>query len=159
MKAILFLLSFSWVLSACAESPKPKYTREECIVRVNIEWGDTTANQKESMIRLITGSIRKAPNMGFNKIPASSAIQGSNREFIYYQHEDDCENRISNMERLLSHIRENARAESLPMMRVDPRRFKPGVETIRVSGPNWVDREKPIGNPVIIDGKKYIEVK
>lgn len=37
----------------------------------------------ESAISVITDAIRKAPDMSFNQIPASSAIQGNSREFIY----------------------------------------------------------------------------
>ena len=157
IKFISLILLFTWTLSACAESPK--YSREQCIVRVNIEWADTSPNDKETMIRLITDSIRKAPDMGFNKVPASSAIQGENREFIYYQHEDDCENRISNMEKLLSYVREDNSNLILPVIMVDLGGFKPGVETIRVSGPNWKDREEPVGKRVVIDGKEYIKVE
>lgn len=156
MRFISLIVLFTWSLSACAEGPK--YSREQCIVRMNIEWGNISPNDKEKMIRLITDSIRKASDMGFARDPGGSTIQGENREFIYYQYRDDCENRISNMERLLSRVRE-ATSESLPMMSVDPRSFEPSVDTIRSSGPWWKDREKPVGKRVTIDGKEYIKVE
>lgn len=156
MKLVLCLLLYALTLSACADSAK--YSREQCIVRVNIEWAKISSNDKESMVRLITDSIRQAPDMGFNKIPASSTIQGKNREFIYYQHEDDCQNRILNMERLLSYVQESVNNVALPNMSVDPGSFKPGVDTIRLSGPNWKDREKPVGKRITVNGKDYIKV-
>lgn len=156
MKFISLILLFIWSLSACAESSK--YSRAQCIVRMNIEWGDISPNDKEEMIRLIADSIRKASDMGFGSDPGGSTIQGESREFIYYQYRDDCENRISNMEQLLSHVREAA-SESLPTMSVDPRSFEPGVDTIRSSGSWWKDREEPIGKRVVIDGKEYIKVE
>ena len=150
---VIFFLLFG--LIACAD--KAKYTREECIARINIDWGDIPSNSKETTIRAITDAIRKAPDMGFNKIPASSAIQGSAREFIYYQYKSDCENRVENTEKLLSYVRVNI--TGLPSLEVDAGSFKPGVDTIRSSGPWWKDRETPIGEHVIIDGKEFIEVK
>ena len=64
---------------------KANYTREEGIVRINVDWGDAPSSSKEAAISVITDAIRKAPDMIFNQIPASSAIQGNSREFIYYQ--------------------------------------------------------------------------
>lgn len=141
--------------TACAE--EAKYIREECIVRINIDWSNTPSTNKEDLIGAITDAIRKAPNMGFNKVPASSAIQGSNREFIYYQYKDDCENRLENTEKLLIYISKNV--TGLPPLEVDSGQFKPGVDTIRSSGPWWKDRDEPVGKRVIIDGKEYIDVE
>ncbi|MCU5783434.1 hypothetical protein MA04_02734 [Alcanivorax balearicus MACL04] len=150
---IIFFLLFGTI--ACAEGAK--YTREECIVRINIDWGDASLNSKEATIRTITDAIRKAPDMGFNKTPASSAIQGNAREFIYYQYKDDCENRIENTKKLLRYVRDNI--TDLPPLEVDSGSFRPGVDTIRSSGPWWKDRETPVGERVIIDDKEYIEVE
>jgi len=133
MKHYLIPLCFIILLTSCYE--ETKYTREQCIVRINIDWSNTQLNNKEYMIEEITDTIRKAPNMGFNKIPASSAIQGNDREFIYYQYKYDCENRIENTEKLLRYVQENV--ANLPPMEVDSRNFKPSVGTIRSSGPWW----------------------
>jgi hypothetical protein len=132
---ILLFLLFSLGLAACAK--EAKYTREECIVRVNIDWSNTPSDNKENLIRTITDAIRKAPDMGFNKVPANSAIQGDNREFIYYQYKDDCENRLENTKKLLVYIRKNT--SGLPPLDVDLGHFKPSVDTIRASGPWWKD--------------------
>lgn len=155
IRSILVIFSLLFSLVSCAE--EAKYTREECIVRINIDWADFSEDRKESMIRAITNAIRTAPDMGFNRIQASSAIQGSAREFIYYQYKYDCERKIINTKKILSYVRDSV--EGLPELDVDPRSFKPNVDTIRSSGPWWKDEEKPIGNKVNIDGQEFIEVR
>lgn len=157
MKLILLLFTSLWMLFACVN--EPKYTRDQCIVRVNIEWKEISADEKERMIRLIANTIKKASDMGIAKDPGGSAIKGENRQFIYYQYRDDCENRISNMEQMLSHVREMISEPSLPSMFVDPGSFEPGVDTIRSSGSWWKDGEKPVAKRVIIDGKEYLKVE
>lgn len=151
------LVAFFLLFGSIACTDEGQYARAECIVRINIDWSDTPLNIREAKIRVITNTIRTAPDMGFNKIPASSAIQGDAREFIYYQYKDDCENRIENSEKLLSYVRANI--TDLPSLEVDSGSFEPGVDTIRSSGPWWKDRENPVGERIIIDGKEYIEVK
>lgn len=123
------------VLASCVCAEEARYAPEECIVRVNIHWSNESSIDKESMILVITDGIRKAPDMGFNRIPASSAVQGDEREYIYYQHKYDCDNRWENMEKLLSYIRDNI--DDLPQIEVDPGKFSSGTDTIRASGPWW----------------------
>lgn len=99
-----FLLNLAIALSLAACSDKPKYSREECIVRVNIDWSSTSSSEKENQIRRITDATRNAPDLGCNEVPASSAIQGESREFIYYQYKHDCENRLENTRQLLRYV-------------------------------------------------------
>jgi hypothetical protein len=130
---IFLLIIFSSF--SCAE--KTKYTREECIVRVNINWEGVPLGDKESLIKSLMDTVKSAPDMGFNKTPASSAVQGEDREFIYYQHKYDCENRIINMENLIKYSSKHI--AGLPTVEVDRGNFLPGPYTIRVKGPSWVD--------------------
>ena len=155
----LFLLGIILLfgMQACADSPQ--YTREQCIVRVNIDWREISPDEKESSIRLITKLINEAPLMGYGVDPGGSTIQGENREFIFYQYRSDCEARHSNMERTLTYVRANANLDALPLLSVDPRKFKPGVNTIRSSGKWWSDQDKPAGKRVVIDGKEYMKVE
>lgn len=60
------------------------FYREECISRVEFIWNKVPDYDKENLIRKISKNILMAPNMGFNKIPPSVAIQGHNREYIFY---------------------------------------------------------------------------
>jgi hypothetical protein len=146
----LVIFSFLFVLSTCADDA-PKYTRAECIVRVNIDWSGTPANGKETLINWITDQIGYVPDMGFNRIQPGFSIKGKNRQFIYYQHKYDCENRHQNMTKLLDYVRGRRTELSLPQMEVDSGSFQPGPETMRSSGPWWVDHEKPGINGVRVD--------
>ncbi|MCE2391696.1 MAG: hypothetical protein J4G09_09475 [Proteobacteria bacterium] len=111
-KVILMLFFLISAIAACVE--EPKYNREQCIVRVNIEWENMSDAHKENIIVIITNAIRSAPDMDFNRIPPGFSVKGTDREFIYYQHEFDCENRLANMEKLLSYVRSNTGHFSLP---------------------------------------------
>ncbi len=157
MIKVAWLIISLWLFSLIACAEDVKYTREECIVRINIDWSGMVSDDKESSIRRVTDAIRKAPDMGFNKIPASSAIQGSDRQFIYYQYKNGCDRRIENTEKLLDYVRKNI--ADLPSMKVDLGHFKPGVHTIRSSGPWWKDREESVGKRVLIDDQEYIKVE
>ncbi|EKE81447.1 hypothetical protein [Idiomarina xiamenensis] len=122
-------------LNSCGTDAR--YTRSECIVRVNIDWTGTPLGKKEELIESITKAIRNAPNMGSNKVPMDFTIQGQSREYIYYQYSTDCENRFENTEALLEFARE--RVKSPPYLSVDKNNYEPGSDTIRVSGPSWID--------------------
>ena len=125
-------------VSACADLPR--YKRSDCIVRINVEWpSGMNEETKEDSIRSIADAVRKAPDLGFNRIQPSSAIQGDKRQFVYYQFKDDCEHRIENAETLLSHVRRELGNQ--PSLTVDPGSFEPGVDTIRSSGPWWLNQE------------------
>lgn len=152
----MWVLTLTLSVSACGDLPK--YKRSDCIVRINIEWrNDINEEAKEHTIRSITDVIRTAPDLGFNRSPPSSAIQGNERQFIYYQFKDDCENRLENARLLLSHVRRML--ENPPPLEVDSRSFLPGLDTIRSSGPWWIDQEEPMGRKVEIDGEEKLIVE
>lgn len=125
------------LISQVACSNEPLYSRDDCIARVNIDWSRTFPDDKERMINQIMDAIRKAPDMGFNKTPPSSAVQGDARQFIYYQYEKDCANRLENTEKLLHYVRESL--DNHPPLKADSGSYSPGTDTIRVSGPWWKD--------------------
>ena len=129
-------------LAACAN--EPQYYRTECIVRVNIDWS-TTNGDKRQLINQISDAFAKAPKMGFNEIPPSSAVQGDMHQFLFFQHKRDCENRVSNTEELLKYVHRTVQGS--PHMEVDKGMFQPGVNTIRVSGKWWIDSDpSPFGD-------------
>ena len=83
--------------------------------------------------------------MGFNEIPPSSAVQGDKDQFLFFQYNRDCENRVSNTEKLLEYVHRTVQGS--PDMEVDKGTFQPGVDTIRVSGKSWIDSDpSPFGD-------------
>lgn len=130
------------MLAACAD--EPQYHRADWIVRVNIDWS-TTNGDKRQLINHIADAFAKAPKMGFNEIPPSSAVQGDKDQFLFFQYNRDCENRVSNTEKLLEYVHRTVQGS--PDMEVDKGTFQPGVDTIRVSGKSWIDSDpSPFGD-------------
>lgn len=148
-----FLLLVS--LAACSQ--EPKYYREQCIVRINFDWGTMPVNTRYDVMNQFAKVFPIAPKKSYNQLAPSSAWQGDNDEYLYIQHTAECENRLANTEDLLVHVRNNL--DLVPKMEVDSGTFKPSISTIKVSGSEWIDSDPPIGEPIEIDGKKYIKVE
>lgn len=136
LKAPLIIFTIVITMISCGVDHEGKYTREQCIFRVNIKW-DKYEGDKEMAIRRVMDNFRAAPDMGFNKVPPSAAVQGKNRQYIYYQLTDGCENRIENARKLLSFVLTSR--EKMPALELDSGSFSPGVDTIRVTGEWWRD--------------------
>ena len=154
-KSIIYSFLLFFLLYGCSQGPK--YYREDCIVRINFDWTGMTPGEKYAALNSFAKIYPKAPKKSYNEIPPSSAVQGENDEYLYLQYKFDCENRIPNTEDLVAYVK--TQIASSPNIEVDTGRFKPSIDTILSSGSNWIDSDPPIGEPIEIDGKKYIEVK
>ena len=143
-------------LASCAQETKPEYMREQCIVRINIKWENFTG-ERNLMLESIMDAIKAAPDMGFNRIPPSSAVQGDRRQYIYYQFKFDCENKINNAKKLVKEVEKSIGINKL--INVDANSYKPGPDTIRVTGKWWVDGKSKFDNAVETDGESFINVE
>lgn len=152
---MIFMLVMSAFVSSCSQSTSTLYSRKECIIRMNIDW-QKYGGDREIMLERITRSARTARDMGFNKIPAGSSIQGDERQYIYYQFKFDCENRINNGKKLILEIEKSIGIKNL--ITVDPRSFEPSANTIRNTGKWWKDGKDMFEDTINVDGKNYIRV-
>lgn len=148
---LLFIL-FSMSSAAIGES---KPLRQDCISRMEINWADTPDIDKEKIIHEVVRVIIHAPKKKYNLISPSLAVRGNHREFVYLQYSFDCGSKYENTLDLVRQIKDYIDIE----ITVSGEIFPPGVETIRVSGPSWADKEEQVGKRVTIDGKPYIKVE
>lgn len=127
--ALLLFMAMTSLTHAVGNKP----ARSDCIFRVDLDWSEFTGNKQGALKTLIT-SVVQAPDMGFNQVPPSAAVQGNDQQYLYFQLTDGCgPQRLDSAKKLLSHVT----PDGLPAFSLNTASFSPGLDTIHVQGPWW----------------------
>ena len=128
-----FALLLFITIAALAHATETKPARSDCIFRVALDWSEFAGNKQDALKTLIT-SVGQAPDMGFNQVPPSAAVQGNDQQHLYFQLTDGCgPQRLDSAKKLLAHVDR----DGLPPFNLNTASFSPGLETIQVQGPWW----------------------
>lgn len=112
-----------------------KYTRQECIQKVSLDWSNFTSAEIETTIREISTSIDKEafPIGGFT-------FPWKAREELYLQFTESCEDK----DRLVKELIETSVSPyvgRMPPYSISDEVVVPSASTISLRGPNWKDDE------------------
>jgi hypothetical protein len=112
-----------------------KYTRQECIVKVNLEWKQSDRAEIELTIKNLFASLEKTGELTFfDKMP-SYVVPWKDRGTLYFQFKSHCEKRLEMAENFLSDA--SRRVENLPNYVVTSVKVEPHPSTIFITGEYW----------------------
>jgi hypothetical protein len=131
---LIVIVLFLGVLGGMVYS-EAKYTRQECIQKVSLDWSNFTSAEIETTISEIAASIdtEAFPIGGF-------AFPWKAREELYLQFTESCEDK----DRLAKELIETSVSPNvarMPPYWISDEVVVPNASTISLRGPNWKDDE------------------
>ncbi|MFP1681575.1 hypothetical protein ACLD0W_03635 [Alloalcanivorax sp. C16-1] len=127
--ALLLLIT----IASLAHAMENKPARSDCIFRVDLDWSGFRGDKQDALKALVK-SVAQAPDMGFNRVPPSAAVQGNDQQYLYFQLTDGCgPQRLDSAKKLLAHVDR----DGLPPFTLNTASFSPGVDTIQLQGQWW----------------------
>ena len=120
---------------AKSENKDEKYTRQQCIVKVDLLWEYSEQNQIESIIKSIFASFEKTAELSFIDNMPSYVVPWKNRNVLYLQFRNNCEKRIEMAHKFLSEA--SKRIEKHPSYIVKKDIVEPHPSTIYITGEHW----------------------
>ncbi len=99
-----FALLLFITIAPLAHATETKPARSDCIFRVDLDWSEFAGNKQDALKTLVK-SVAQTPDMGFNQVPPSAAVQGDDQQYLYFQLTDGCgPQRLDSAKKLLVHV-------------------------------------------------------
>ena len=129
------ILTLVLLLLGCGE--QETYTASDCITRIEFKWQNETEREKARVTTEFMDSFIRQYIVinGTDSPPPSSAVQGSEREFVFLQYTANCDDKAELTKSITSEVLLGS--SYLPKVLFTGESFEPGYETILVEGPYW----------------------
>ena len=136
LSTVLLIFFFA---SACADIAEPKFSRSDCIAKVELDWEDSVDLPTREKVRQAIGDAISRTIADGSGLPRPSiSYKGSDKELLYLQYRNQCDKKIEITNQLLTqHVA--PRVSGFPVYNVSNEAVIPSTNTIEVYGPYWVD--------------------
>jgi hypothetical protein len=132
-KKILFIIAVTLLVTAC--DTKTKYTRSNCISKINLDWKGIDKNRSNVIENAMDQVIKTARNSD-GLVAPNISTQYSDYNTMYFQFPSKCEMKTKMTIELMDSIEKMG---GFPIYHVSEEVVIPSIHTIDVRGPDWID--------------------